>query len=278
MINALTFDIEDWFQVENLKEAVSIHDWDRYELRVASNTEKILKALRENNTKATFFVLGWIAERCFNLVKEIDREGHEVASHGYSHKLIYNMTQEEFREDVRKSKSLLEDIIHKKVFGYRAPSFSIIKESLWALDILKESGFSYDSSLFPLRFHDRYGFKECDGNPFYWPNGLFEIPLAVYHLARFPLPLAGGGYFRLFPYAYFKFFLKKINNTNRRFTFYLHPWEFDPDQPKLKVSLSYQFRHYVNLDRTDRQLRKLIKDFDFDRIDSAYQMKSGRSV
>jgi polysaccharide deacetylase family protein (PEP-CTERM system associated) len=272
MINALSFDVEDWFQVENLKCAVSYGDWESAELRVEANTGKILRLLREKNIKATFFVLGWIAEKSPALVKEIHDEGHEIASHGYSHELVYNMTEEAFREDIDRSKSLLEDITKRRVTGYRAPSFSITRESLWAVEILKEKGFSYDSSIFPVSFHDRYGFDGCGTKPFRWPNGLLEIPLSVYKIGGFALPLAGGGYFRLLPYGYFKYFLKRLNGKNQRFTFYLHPWELDPDQPRVKLPLSYRFRHYVNLRLTEKSLKRLLKDFDFQSIDKAYDM------
>lgn len=274
MINALSFDIEDWFQVENLKCAVSYVDWDSTELRVEANTGKILRLLRARNMKATFFILGWVAEKSPGLVREIDREGHEVASHGYSHELVYNMTREAFREDVVRSKSLLEDITRKRVTGYRAPSFSITAESLWALEILKEEGFSYDSSVFPVSFHDRYGFDGCDTKPFRWPNGLLEVPLSVYKVGGFALPLAGGGYFRLLPYAYFKYFLRRLNRQNQRFTFYLHPWELDPEQPRVKLPLSYRFRHYVNLGTTEKSLAKLLRDFDFQSISAAHGLVS----
>lgn len=272
MINALSFDIEDWFQVENLKCAVSYGDWESAELRVEANTGKILRLLREKNIKATFFILGWIAEKSPALVKEIYDEGHEIASHGYSHELVYNMTEEAFREDIDRSKSLLEEITKRRVTGYRAPSFSITADSLWAVDILKEKGFSYDSSIFPVSFHDRYGFDGCDTKPFRWPNGLLEIPLSVYKIGGFALPLAGGGYFRLLPYGYFKYFFKRLNGKNQRFTFYLHPWELDPDQPRVKLPLSYRFRHYVNLKLTEKSLKRLLKDFDFQSIDKAYDM------
>ena len=274
MLNALSFDIEDWFQVENLKGAISYNDWDKLELRVVANTEKILKILKDADTKATFFILGWVAERCPDLVKEIDKDGHEIASHGFAHELIYNMTEKTFSEDIQKSKNILEGITQKKIIGYRAPSFSITKDSLWALDILKEQGFKYDSSIFPIQFHDRYGFNGCSQEPFHWPNGLYEIPLATYKLGKVVLPLAGGGYFRLLPYRYFKYFLKKLNNNNQSFTFYLHPWELDPEQPRVKIPLSYRFRHYVNLRTTESYLKRLLRDFRFERISEAYNLKT----
>lgn len=272
MKNALSFDIEDWFQVENLKGAIKYGDWDSLELRVEANTDLILRILRENGTKATFFILGWVAEKCPGLVRRIYAEGHEIASHGFSHQLVYKIGEEGFSKDIRRSKALLEDITGTEVCGYRAPSFSITKDSLWALDIIKDAGFKYDSSIFPVKFHDRYGFSDCDDKPFRWPNGLMEVPLSVYRLGSLSLPLAGGGYFRLLPYAYFKFFLKRLNKGNQRFTFYLHPWEFDPGQPKVDIPLGYRFRHYVNLKRTESGLCKLLKDFGFDSIIAAHSI------
>jgi polysaccharide deacetylase family protein (PEP-CTERM system associated) len=270
MRNALSFDIEDWFQVENMKGAISFKDWDTLELRVARNTERILKILKDKDTRATFFILGWVAQKCPALVKEIADAGHELASHGYGHDLVYNLSREEFREDIRKSKEVIEGLTGRKVLGYRAPSFSITKDSLWALDILKEEGFVYDSSIFPVSFHDRYGFGKCESAPFKWPNGLIEVPLTVYRIRNVTLPLAGGGYFRLLPYAYFKYFFNKLNAKNERFTFYLHPWEIDPGQPRVKLPHGYRFRHYVNLKMTERSLVRLLSDFRFERIHQAY--------
>lgn len=270
MKNGLSFDIEDWFQVENLRSAVPRNQWEKKEFRVEANTNSILEILEENDIKATFFVLGWVAEKCPGLIKEIGGVGHEIASHGFSHELVYNMSREEFRDDIKRSKEFLESIAGQEVIGYRAPSFSITKESLWALDILKEEGIKYDSSIFPVSYHDRYGFPEAGVDPFVWPNGLLEIPLAVIRVSKLSLPVAGGGYFRLFPYCYFRYLLRRINKQGRKFTFYLHPWELDPGQPRMKVPLKYSFRHYVNLDKTERRLRRLIKEFSFDRISAAY--------
>lgn len=275
MRNALSFDIEDWFQVENMKGAVRSSDWDSLELRVVRNTERILKLLRDSDTRATFFILGWVAERCHALVKEIARHGHEIASHGYGHDLVYSLSPERFREDIRKSKETIESLSGRRIYGYRAPSFSITKDSMWALDILKEEGFTYDSSVFPVSFHDRYGFDGCESGPFRWPNGLMEVPLTVYRIKWMALPLAGGGYFRLLPYMYFKYFFKKLNSKNERFTFYLHPWEIDPQQPRLKLPLSYRIRHYVNLDLTEKYLARLLHDFSFERISVAHGLQNG---
>jgi len=273
MKNGLSFDIEDWFQVENLRSVFPRERWEEQPLRVEASTRRILTLLRENETKATFFFLGWVAERCPQLVKDVDREGHEVASHGYDHELVYNMTAESFRTDIRRSKQLLEDIIGKPVWGYRAPSFSIVRDSMWAIDMLKDEGFVYDSSIFPVSFHDRYGFSERGTLPFHWPNGLLEIPLAVYSFSKFSLPIAGGGYFRLFPYAYFKFLLRRLNAIKRNpFTFYLHPWEFDPAQPRVSVPPFLRFRHYVNLHRTENGLSRLLSDFSFERLAVVYRV------
>ena len=174
------------------------------------------------------------------------------------------------REDLRRAKAMLEDIVGTPVIGYRAPSFSITPASTWALDVLQEEGFLYDSSIFPVSVHDRYGFPGCDTSPFRWPNGLLEIPLAVYKLLKFTLPLAGGGYFRLFPYMYFRLFLRRLNAEGHRFTFYLHPWELDPQQPHIRVPLWYGFRHYVNLSKTSGSLARLLTDFNFERMAVAY--------
>ena len=270
MNNALSFDIEDWFQVENLKPAIPREEWDKLELRVETNTRKILALLREADTRATFFILGWVAERCRDLVREIDRNGHEIASHGYGHGLVYDMTPEAFRDDLQKSKDILENIVGKPVLGYRAPSFSITPQSIWALDVLKEAGFKYDSSVFPVSMHDRYGFSGCSSRPFTWPNGLVEVPLAVYRVGRLSLPAAGGGYFRLFPYEYFRRIFSRLNRQGEAVTFYMHPWELDPGQPRVRVPWFYRFRHYVNLDKAEARLRRLLKDFRFTTISAAH--------
>jgi polysaccharide deacetylase family protein (PEP-CTERM system associated) len=272
MKNGLSFDVEDWFQVENLRQAVRREQWETEPLRVEANTYRILSLLRACGVKATFFFLGWVAQRCPQLVRNVDCEGHEIAAHGYGHELVYRMTPGAFRADVRRCKQILEDIVGKPVLGYRAPSFSIVRESMWAIEVLKAEGFLYDSSVFPVSFHDRYGFSEHGALPFCWPNGLLEIPLAVYPLRHLNLPVAGGGYFRLLPYAYFKYLLRRLNARQQRFTFYLHPWELDADQPRVKVAPSLRFRHYVNLHRTEKGLVRLLKDFAFAPISVAYNV------
>jgi len=263
MLNGISFDIEDWFQVENLKEAISYNDWEGCDLRVVENTRKILKILERHQTLATFFVLGWIAEKCPSLIKEIAAEGHEIASHGYGHELIYKLTPETFCNDLQRSKEILESITSKRVFGYRAPSFSITPKSEWALDILKSLGFTYDSSIFPTSFHHRYGFNGVSSSPFKFSNGLIEMPLSTYRIGGANFPLAGGGYFRLFPYSYFQRFFRRLNKQSKPIIFYLHPWELDPEQPRMKIRFNYRLRHYVNLEKTEGRLEKLLKEFRF---------------
>jgi polysaccharide deacetylase family protein (PEP-CTERM system associated) len=262
-LNGLSFDVEDWFQVENLKGVISRKDWDSCELRVVQNTRKILQILKNHNTRATFFVLGWIAEKCPFLVKEIAAEKHEIASHGYAHELVYNLTPVEFESDLRRSRQVLESITHTPVMGYRAPSFSITPRSEWAVDVLKKVGLAYDSSIFPTSFHNRYGFNGTSVLPFRFSNQLVELPLATYNLFGSRFPLGGGGYFRLFPYAFFRGLFRRLNSQGKGVIFYLHPWELDPDQPRMNICFNYRFRHYINLHKTERRLNRLLADFKF---------------
>jgi len=264
MINGLSFDIEDWFQVENLREVCPLHKWDSYELRVEKNTDILLELLEKYNHKATFFILGWVAEKKPNLIKKIASLGHEIASHGYKHEIVYRLSPDEFRRDLMMSKKMLEDLTGREVIGYRAPNFSITKDSLWAIDILKELNFKYDSSIFPVSFHDRYGFNGLNGNNFFkFENGLEEFILTVYKFGGINFPLGGGAYFRFIPYRIFRFMLKGINRRGRSFIFYLHPWELDKDQPRLKINRKYYIRHYTNLDKTEHKLKRLLQDFKF---------------
>lgn len=263
VLNGISFDVEDWFQVENLKEVVPRDDWESCELRVVQNTIKILDILERYQTRATFFVLGWVAEKCPALVKEIESAGHEIASHGYGHELIYNLTPEAFYADIQRSKEILESITGKPIYGYRAPSFSITPKSVWAVDILKSLGFTYDSSIFPTSFHNRYGWNGAASIPFSLKNGLVEVPLSTYKFLGANFPLAGGGYFRLFPYFYFRSLYQRLNSQNRGIVFYLHPWELDPQQPRKSVRLDYRLRHYVNLEKTEARLEKLLGEFKF---------------
>lgn len=264
--NALTIDVEDYFQVAALAEAVRRDDWDSMEYRVEANTDRLLGLLDQYNTRATFFTLGWVAERSPELVRRIRRAGHEVASHGYSHQLIYNQTADVFREETRRSKGILENILGEPVTGYRAASYSITARSRWALDILAEEGFTWDSSIFPVH-HDRYGMPDAPRWPYRLKtdNGheLAEFPLSTLKLPGYTLPIAGGGYFRLFPYWFSQWGLGSINRQGRPFVFYLHPWEVDPEQPRLEVKWLSRFRHYNNLDVCEARLNRLLQRFDF---------------
>ncbi len=240
--------------------------WDEFPSRVVANTERLLGVLAEHEVRGTFFVLGWVAERHPALVQLIADLGHEVASHGYGHRLVYEQTPRAFREDVRRAKDLLESRSGQPVEGYRAPSFSITGASLWALDILIEEGYRYDASIYPIR-HDRYGIPASPRHPYVLPrpNGkIVEVPGSTARLAGMNVPIGGGGYFRLLPYAWTRWGIHQVNaREGRPAVFYLHPWEIDPDQPRLPASWLSRFRHYRNLDRTEARLRRLLADFRF---------------
>jgi polysaccharide deacetylase family protein (PEP-CTERM system associated) len=267
--DSLTFDIEDYFQAESLRPVVDFGAWDRQELRVERNVRRLLAMLDEHDVKATFFTLGWIAERTPRLVREAYESGHEIACHGYAHRMITEQTPEEFREDVRRAKGILEDIIGKEVIGYRAPTFSITKRTLWALDILAEEGFKYDSSIFPVR-HDRYGFPSWSRHieRVKLRNGasIIEAPLLTLHAFGMNLPAAGGGYFRLFPLWLSSFAIRRMNSEGHPAILYLHPWELDPDQPRFPLPPLARFRHYVNLASTEFKLRRLLASLSFTRL------------
>ncbi len=266
LINAISIDVEDYFQVSGFEAAVSRSDWDHYPSRVVENTRRILRIFDEHSVRATFFVLGWVAEKFPFLVREIDNAGHEIGSHSYWHRLIYQLTPAEFREDLRRSKQVLEEIISKPVTSYRAPSFSITRHSLWALDILVEEGIVFDSSIFPTR-HDRYGIPNAvrEIHPLETSAGtLWEFPMSVVKLPGATIPASGGGYFRLYPYSFTKRLLSQINRSGRPLMFYLHPWEIDPQQPVVRgSSFASRKRHRINLRSTESRLRRLLQDFRF---------------
>jgi len=267
LLNALTVDVEDYFQVGALSSAIRPEDWDNWPCRVERNTDLLLELFHRHNTLGTFFVLGWIAERYPALIRRIRDGGHEVASHGYSHQLVYTQTPEVFRDETARSKALLEDILGEPVTGYRAASYSITPKSRWALDILAELGFTWDSSLFPIH-HDVYGMPGTPDTPYRLTtdqgHSLIEFPLSTLKLRGSRLPIAGGGYFRLYPYWFSRWGLGTINRRNEPFIFYLHPWEVDPEQPRVEgLSLKSRFRHYNNLDRCYGRLDKLLGSFRF---------------
>lgn len=267
--NAMTVDVEDYFHVSAFANAISRLEWDNIPLRVEQNTNCLLQLFSDSRIKATFFVLGWVAERVPELIRNIAAEGHEVACHGYSHELVYNQSEEIFRQETLRSKFLLEDITQAPVFGYRAASYSITSRSLWAIDILCEAGFTYDSSIFPVH-HDRYGMPGSPEYPYRLtsPGGqvLTEFPLSTVSILGYRLPVAGGGYFRLYPYSLTKAGLSRINRRKKPFIFYMHPWEIDPDQPRIDAGRLSAFRHYNNLDKFEPRLQRLMKDFRFARV------------
>lgn len=270
IVNALTVDVEDYFQVNAFARVVGRHEWDRIPLRVVENTLRVLDLFDEFRVRATFFVLGWVAERAPELVTRIARRGHEIACHGYGHQLVYEIGPERFREDVRRARGVIEGITGEAVEGYRAPSYSITGRSLWALDILVEEGFTYDSSIFPV-VHDTYGIPGARRFP-------HEIPCAAGSLREFPLttlrfrgagrevrlPIAGGGYLRLLPAPLIRRGIEMVNRRERQpAVLYFHPWELDPDQPRIRAGLKSRFRHYLNLHRTEGKLRHLLASLSF---------------
>lgn len=266
IVNAMTVDVEDYFHVAALAQSINRSQWSSMEYRAEQSTRRLLRLFDAAHIKATFFVLGWVAKRSPDLIREIYRAGHEVASHGMSHKLVYNQTPEEFESETRESKALLEDIIGAPVLGYRASTYSITRRSLWALDILHEAGFVYDSSIFPIR-HDLYGIPDAPVAParIDTPKGasIVEFPMSTAQMFGLKVPVSGGGYFRLLPYWLTARGLASLNRAGRPFIFYLHPWEVDPEQPRIKASWKSRLRHYTNLHRCETRLRRLVSEFQF---------------
>jgi len=282
--NYLSIDVEDYFQVSAFEKVSHPESWDARPLRVERNTERILELLARRNVRATFFVLGWVAARCPGLVQQIAAAGHEVASHGYHHQRVSTLSRSEFREDIRASKALLENLSGRPVRGYRAPSYSISAATPWAFDELHEAGYDYDSSIFPIA-HDLYGIRDWPRFPRYvvkatdgsWQSAerpddgqpcLMEVPITTLNLAGRNLPIAGGGYFRLFPYVLTRWGLERINHREKQsFLFYLHPWEIDPVQPRMQgAGWKSNFRHYLNLHKTEGRFQRLLSDFNFTTI------------
>jgi|GEM_PF-51103 len=266
---ALTFDLEEYFQVSAFSKYISRSSWQYYSGRAEASTYKILALLELRQIKATFFVLGWFAERHARLVREIDSLGHEVASHGYEHQLVYRQTPGEFRRDIRATKDILESAIGKPVLGYRAPSYSIVKQTLWALEILAEEGYQYDSSIFPIH-HDRYGIPGFERKPHIieTPAGpLAEFPPTTTQFLGRAVPVCGGGYFRILPFAVTRWGLNKVESEGTPAIFYLHPWEFDPEQPRVQAGILSRFRHYTHLDLTQARFIRLLQLQRFGRVD-----------
>lgn len=264
--NALTVDVEDYFQVSAFREQVSPADWPHFESRVVANTHRVLDVFDDGGVSATFFVLGWIAERHPQLVRDIASRGHEIGCHGFSHQLIYGQSKAVFTEETRRAKDVLEAQVQKPIRGYRAASFSITDASRWALDVLADCGFEYDSSMYPVR-HDLYGTAVEAAGPhrIVAPEGktLIEFPMTTRSFMGMTVPVSGGGYFRLYPYRLTAFLLNAVNRDNEPFVFYMHPWEVDPGQPRIRAPVKSRLRHYTNLDRCEAKLRALLRDFRF---------------
>lgn len=260
--NAISFDVEDYFQVSALASAVDRKTWPAQPSRVKANTGRLLDLLAAREVRATFFVLGWVAEHHPDVVRAIARGGHEIACHGYSHRLIYEQEPHEFREETVRALGLLEDQVQARIRGYRAATWSITRESLWALDTLHELGFEYDSSIFPTH-HDYYGIPDCPRGPhrLRLADGktLLEFPPSTVSVGGLNIPVAGGGYFRMLPLAVTRWAIRRVNAEGLPFMFYLHPWEIDPSQPRFKVALKSRFRHYTNLATCEQKLERLLQ-------------------
>lgn len=269
--NALTIDVEDYYHVSGFETCVARNAWDSFEDRAGVGLARILRALDAASVRGTFFILGWLARKRPDLVRTIHDAGHEIACHTYWHRLIYTQTPEEFRADIRLARQVLEDIVGVPVTAFRAPSFSITRASVWALDILIDEGFTIDSSIYPV-VHDRYGMSGVPLVPhrIQRPGGMIrEFPPPVFRCLGASLPVGGGGYFRLYPYRLTRLALNAIVREGRPFAFYLHPWELDPEQPRLRPGWMRAFRHYVNLSRTERRFERLLRDFSFGTITEA---------
>ncbi len=269
--NALTIDVEDYFQVSAFAPYIPRAEWDSRECRVERNVDRILGMLDDHQTKATFFTLGWIAERYPQLVRRISNEGHEVASHGFGHERASDLDRGAFDADIRRAKSVLEDLIGRRVDGYRAPSFSIGPTNLWAFESLARAGYRYSSSIYPIR-HDHYGMPDAPRFMYRPTDGLLEIPITTLRMFNRNLPSSGGGYFRLLPYALSRWMLRTVNAQDEEAAvFYFHPWEIDAAQPRIVgIDRRTRFRHYVNIDRMERRLYSLLGDFKWGRMDHLF--------
>jgi polysaccharide deacetylase family protein (PEP-CTERM system associated) len=274
LVNAMSVDVEDYFQVQAFADIVHRHKWDDFEGRVERNTDRVLQLFSDHNVTATFFCLGWVAERYPDLIRRIVAEGHELGSHGWAHHLVTSQTPEVFRQDIRRTRKLLEDVSGTAVTGYRAATFSIDRTTLWAFDVLAEEGYRYSSSIFPVH-HDLYGMPEAPHQPFHpRPQGRFmEFPMCTVQFLGRTIPCSGGGYFRLMPYSAFHWAIRRLHEmAERPCIFYFHPWEIDPEQPRVPgLSMKGRFRHYLNLDRMEPRLRRLLDDFRWDRMDRVFE-------
>ncbi len=274
--NAFTIDVEDYFQVSAFDTCIDRSAWCRMECRIGKNLDNVLALLDQTHTRATFFVLAWIAEQYPDTVRRIAAAGHEIASHGYDHRRVTEMTVSQIREDIVRSAGILQDLSGQAVRGYRAPSFSVCRTNLWIHDLLLEAGYEYSSSIYPIH-HDHYGIPESDRFCWRSRSGLLEIPLTSMRLSSANWPAAGGGYFRLLPYRTSRGMISFVNRVDGQPTvFYCHPWEIDPEQPRIReAGMKSRFRHYLNLDRTANRLSRLLRDFSWDRIDQVFASQLG---
>lgn len=273
-VNALTIDVEDYFHVAAFSSVITPPQWgEKYPLRVEANTQRVLAILNEHDIKATFFVLGWVAQHCPAIVRAIVNEGHEVASHGYFHQRANRQSRQAFYNDVASSKQLLEDISGQAVFGYRAPSFSINISNPWAFDVLKQLGFIYSSSTYPVK-HDLYGAPDWPRFKYVRQEGLVEVPIPTFQKLGWNIPIGGGGFFRLYPYWLSKYLIRTfIAETSQPYSFYFHPWELDPQQPKIKgAPIKSKCRHYLNLNSMEAKLHRLLNDFSWSTMRDVYQL------
>lgn len=270
-ISALTVDVEDYFHVAAFENNIKSSDWHKMPVRVERNTYRLLELFEQKQAQATFFLLGWVAERYPQLVRAIHAAGHEVASHGYNHTKATLQSRAEFATDIRDTKKLLEDIIGADVYGYRAPSFSIDKTNEWAFAELKQAGYLYSSSTYPVK-HDLYGTPDWPQQPYMRPEGIWECPMPILNLAGKQLPVAGGGYFRLLPYWLSKRLINRyLLNSASPYMFYFHPWEIDPEQPRIKdASAKSKFRHYVNLGKMEAKLTALLQDYQWNTVKQVF--------
>lgn len=271
IVNALTIDVEDYFQVSAFAPYIRRSEWESMPCRVEQNIDRILALLSDTNVKATFFTLGWIAERYPELVRRVSQAGHELASHGFSHQRATDQGRDEFLADIRLAKAILEDISGCAVNGYRAPSFSVGPSNPWASECIGEAGYRYSSSVYPIR-HDHYGVPDAPRFAHESSAGVLELPVATVRMFRANWPAGGGGYFRLLPYTVSRWSIRHINNVDGRpAMFYFHPWELDPDQPRVQgPGAKSRFRHYLNLKRTEPRMRRLLADFRWDRVDRVF--------
>jgi len=267
----MTVDVEDYFHVSAFENTIEKSNWDNMPLRVEHNTYRLLEIFEKQNVKSTFFVLGWVAKRCPELIKAIVEQGHEIASHGYSHQRATEMTRAEFTEDVEQSKKILEDVSGTQILGYRAPSFSVNDSNTWIYDVLVELGFKYSSSTYPIN-HDLYGVPEWPRFAYQREEGILEIPVPTIRKKEVNTGIGGGGYFRLYPYWLSKRRIDKFHQQEQQpYSFYFHPWEIDPQQPRVKdAPLKSKIRHYINLSAMEGKLEKLLQDYQWSTMKDVY--------